>query len=144
MKTTPNARPALLLGTILAAAAVFGLSERSEDMAQFLDRKARSDAQAEQGKYTREEILLLQQEARERIEQFHRLPGHLLAAVSKGELSRADAVRLAREQPDARVPQQPQTGATKTAKARFVRLALVAALVIVLALFHLSRSRKTV
>ncbi|MBP5510529.1 MAG: hypothetical protein J6Z49_06395 [Kiritimatiellae bacterium] len=143
MTTTPNiARAALLSGLLLAAATASGLSERSEDIGQFLDRKARSDAQAEQsGNYTREETLLLQQEAQERVEQFHRLPRHLLAAVSKGELSRAEAIRRAQEQPNARET-QPQTAPAKAAKARYIRLALVAALVIVLAIFRKMESDK--
>lgn len=142
MKMTPSARPAVLFALFFAAGAAFGLSERSGDMTQFLDRKARLDAQAEQRGNTREEILLLQREAQKRVEQFHRLPGHLLAAVSRGELSREDAVQRAREQPDAPA-RQPQTAPAKAAKKRHVRLALAAALVVVLAWLHLSHGRRS-
>ena len=140
--TMPSVRPVVLFGSLFAASAVFGLSEQSEDITPFLDRKARLDAQTEQQVNTREEILLLQREAQERVEQFHRLPGYLLTAVSRGELSREEAIQRARQQPG--VPaQQPQTAPAKAAKTRYIRLALVATLVVVLSFFHLSRSRNS-
>ena len=143
MKTTAsNLFKTALFGALLAAFSAPALSERSEDISQFLDRKARSDAQGEQSGASPEEIRILQREAQERVARYHKLPGRLLAAVSRGELSKEDALRLASEGRADDFTPQTRPAPSKAEKARLVRIALVAGLAAALAFFHFSHARR--